>query len=49
MARGRTGATFVAELVPHGRGMALRPAFEAGPEVALLKARRKDARMGDTW
>ena len=47
MTRGRTGASFVAELVPHGRGMALRPAFEAGPEVALLKARRKDARMGD--
>ncbi len=47
MARGRTGASFVAELVPHGRGMALRPAFEAGPEIALLKSGRSNARMGD--
>ena len=47
MARGRTGASFVAELLPHGRGMALRPAFEAGPEVPLLKSGRGDARMGD--
>ena len=47
MARGRTGVTFVAEMVPAGRGMAARPAFEAGPDVPLLKARRGDARMGD--
>ena len=47
MARGRTGTTFVAEMVPAGRGMAARPAFEAGPDVPLLKARRGDARMGD--
>lgn len=47
VARGRTGATFVAEMVPAGRGMAARPAFEAGPDVPLLKARRGDARMGD--
>ncbi len=47
MARGRTGASFVAEMVPAGRGMAARPAFEMGPEVPLLKARRGDARIGD--
>ncbi|MFM9019309.1 MAG: RNB domain-containing ribonuclease [Actinomycetota bacterium] len=47
MARGRTGAQFVAEMVPAGRRMAARPAFEAGPEVPLIKARRGDARMGD--
>ncbi|MEO2057797.1 MAG: RNB domain-containing ribonuclease [Thermoleophilia bacterium] len=34
-------------MVPAGRGMAARPAFEAGPDVPLLKARRGDARMGD--
>lgn len=45
--RGRTGATFVAQMVPAGRGMAARPAFEVGPEVPLLKARRGQARMGD--
>ena len=45
--RGRTGVTFVALMVPSGRAMAARPAFEAGPEVPLLKARRGDARMGD--
>ena len=47
MARGRTGASFVAEMLPHGRGMALRPAFEAGPEVPLLKSGRATAHMGD--
>ncbi len=47
MARGRTGTTFVAEMVPAGRGMAARPAFEVGPAVPLLKARRGTARMGD--
>lgn len=47
MARGRTGASFVAEMVPAGRGMAARPAFVMGPEVPLLKARRGDARIGD--
>ena len=47
MARGRTGASFVAQMVPAGRGMAARPAFEMGPEVPLLKARRGDARVGD--
>jgi len=47
VARGRTGAQFVAEMVPAGRRMAARPAFEAGPEVPLIKARRGDARMGD--
>ena len=47
MARGRTGTQFVAEMVPAGRRMAARPAFEAGPEVPLIKARRGDARMGD--
>jgi ribonuclease R len=47
VARGRTGATFVAQMVPAGRGMAARPAFEMGPEVPLLKARRGTARVGD--
>ncbi|MGB1377583.1 MAG: hypothetical protein ACPG7S_07135, partial [Miltoncostaeaceae bacterium] len=47
MSRGRTGTAFVAEMVPAGRGMAARPAFDAGPDVPLLKARRGDARMGD--
>lgn len=47
MARGRTGATFVAQMVPAGRGMAARPVFEVGPEVPLLKARRGTARVGD--
>lgn len=47
MARGRTGASFVAQMVPAGRGMAARPAFEVGPEVPLLKARRGTARVGD--
>ncbi|MBL6634380.1 MAG: RNB domain-containing ribonuclease [Thermoleophilia bacterium] len=37
----------MALMVPAGRGMAARPAFEAGPEVPLLKARRGEARMGD--
>jgi ribonuclease R len=47
MPRGRTGTPFVAEMVPAGRGLAARPAFEMGPEVPLLKARRGDARVGD--
>ena len=47
MARGRTGTQFVAQMVPAGRRMAARPAFEAGPDVPLIKARRGDARMGD--
>ena len=47
MARGRTGTQFVAEMVPAGRRMAARPAFETGPEVPLIKAKRGDARMGD--
>jgi len=47
MARGRTGTQFVAEMVPAGRRMAARPAFEAGPEIPLIKAKRGDARMGD--
>jgi len=34
-------------MVPAGRRMAARPAFEAGPEVPLIKAKRGDARMGD--
>ncbi|MSO44176.1 MAG: RNB domain-containing ribonuclease [Thermoleophilia bacterium] len=47
MARGRTGASFVAQLVPVGRGVVARPAFEMGPDAPLLKARRGDAQVGD--
>jgi ribonuclease R len=44
---GRTGPSFVAEVVGAGRGAGLRPAFEAGPVVALHTRTRGGARIGD--
>lgn len=37
----------MAEITAAGRGAGARPAFEAGPEVPLIKAGRGDARIGD--
>jgi ribonuclease R len=48
VARGQRGATtLVAEIVPAGRGAAARPAFDRGPDVALSRAARGDAGIGD--
>jgi ribonuclease R len=40
-------ATLVAEVVGAGRGAAARPAFEAGPSIALSRNARGDADVGD--
>ena len=44
---GRHSITLVAEVVGAGRGAAVRPAFESGPLVPLVKRLRGDARVGD--
>jgi ribonuclease R len=47
VARGRTGLSIVAELVPSGRGAAAQPAFEPGERLPLAKGARGDAEIGD--
>ncbi|MEW6581566.1 MAG: RNB domain-containing ribonuclease, partial [Actinomycetota bacterium] len=44
---GRAGGTLVAQLVGAGRGAAARPAFEPGPDIALSRASRGGADVGD--
>lgn len=43
----RRARSFVAQIVPRGRGVAARPAFEDGPPITLSRTARGKGRIGD--